>query len=178
MGVFWSATDAKFCAGWNAPWFVALVANKKREYLARLEIREPFPMTLPITVLVEPYYDEALAGQIAAEVKEKVKEKVYPISHVQRHWDFATNQWILEEKKPDRDAFDIEVQELVKDFVEKNGRNPTKKERKEIRQRVKNWSGNGETRGNVDQEWVDAMEREFKTERGYPYEDDASWCGI
>ena len=182
MSLFWSTQDDKLCQGWDAPWFLALVTNKKGEYLARLELREPFPLTLPVVVLLEPYYDPALAASIATEVKEKVKEKTYVTTqYQQKSWDFKNGCWVptdavaspTQPRKYSSATQAAELEELIKDFKEKYGRGPNKKQRREMRERVLNtprWNS-GDSAVPVD-EWVAAMEREFLAGNGPDYEYD------
>ena len=190
MSLFWSAQDDKLCQGWNAPWFLALVTNKKGEYLARLELREPFPLTLPVVVMLESYYDPALATSIAAEVKEKVKEKVYIKEPYQpKSWDFKDGCWVpnstvagtgpTQAREYSNATQEAEFEELIKDFKEKHGRGPSKKQRREMRERILNtphWnSGDSTIPGD---EWVAAMEHEFMAGKGPDYEQDNGWYGV
>ena len=154
MSVFWSSTDDTFCQGWQGPWFVALVTNHKGEYLARLEIRDPFTMTLPMPVFLEQYHDPVLAASIQAEIDQKVKEP--PPFAGNYGWNYSNGVWTRRQLEND------ELEELVKDFSEKQGRQPTRKERKALRNSLRRWTGGDRSTGNLqDDDWNNAMDAAF-----------------
>lgn len=77
MKLFWSGTDNKTCRKLTESWMLALVTNHKGEYLARLELRQPFDLSTEIDVTVEMPGSQKIEEAARAEVKEKVKQKVY-----------------------------------------------------------------------------------------------------
>lgn len=57
FNVFWSSTDWRTARCFSNNWMLCIVGNKKGEYLARLDIYEPFPMVIdqiPIHLALQP----------------------------------------------------------------------------------------------------------------------------
>lgn len=170
MGVFWSAQDDSFCRGWDAPWFAALVTNHKGEYLARLEVREPFVMTIPMQVYVEQYYDSGMEAAVIAEIATKVE------AEIPRVWTGLRPAWKSKEEFETVTAFETEANEKVKDFIEKQGRFPNKSERKELRKNLRKWSSTTTKQSpQAVDEWIEAMDSEF---RGGGNPSNADYCGV
>ncbi len=74
MKCFWSGTDETTCRKiGQGDWFLSIVANKKRNMLARLDIYKPFRLTLDnIEIAVE----DDIAFVIPQEIKDEIAEKV------------------------------------------------------------------------------------------------------
>ena len=171
MSTFWSAVDDKFCEGWAADWMVALVSNHAGNYLARLEVRQPFVMSLPVTVYLESYHDADLAKTIQEEVNSKVKEvsKVITIPHN------GQSAWIQQLDK----ELQQEMTELVKDFSEKFGRLPGKKERRAMRKRLCGTSKNafliGDEHDAIQEAFFDGI---VESAKGANYLDNEGFYGV
>jgi len=78
MSCFWSGTDRDTIERFKLPWLVSIVGNKKGEYKARLDMLEPFGLTLdglPLSMTADPQ----LLEEVAAEVKEKVTVVNIPV---------------------------------------------------------------------------------------------------
>lgn len=75
----WSSVDEKNIEGMNnGEWLLSIVKQSNGQLLARLDLYEPFRVTMDgLTVLELREEDEALDAQIKAEVAEKVKQKVW-----------------------------------------------------------------------------------------------------
>lgn len=81
MGVFWSGQDDSTIENFKNSWMLSVVANKKGEYLARLDFWEPFRMTLDDCPFFEARF---VHPDLQAEWKKEVEEKVKKPSVVSR----------------------------------------------------------------------------------------------
>ncbi len=74
MDVFWSQEDEGTAQGLaNGVWFLSIVANKRGEYLCRLDIFDPVPITLDNLKVIVIYPDDPkLDAMLQAEIDEKV----------------------------------------------------------------------------------------------------------
>ncbi|OQX52709.1 MAG: hypothetical protein B5M48_04770 [Candidatus Omnitrophica bacterium 4484_213] len=78
MRVFWSNTDRATIEKFGSDWMVSIVGNKRGDYLVRLDIFQPFRLTVD-NLKLEMYYPEnpSLKAKIQREIKAKVKKQVY-----------------------------------------------------------------------------------------------------
>jgi len=76
MGVFWSGTDDECAETLSTEYAFSLVVNKKKERRVRLDLYNPFRITVDHVRLVELAEEDAeLKEQCEKDVKEKVKSK-------------------------------------------------------------------------------------------------------
>lgn len=82
MGCFWSGTDDECAETLSSEFAFSTVVNKKGESKTRLDLYEPFRITVDNIRLLEiTSEDENLKKQCEQDVKDKVKEKTW------RRWD-------------------------------------------------------------------------------------------
>lgn len=78
MGVFWSGTDDECAETLSKEFAFSTVVNKKGESKTRLDLYEPFRITVDNIRLIEvTAEDEDLKKQCEQDVKDKVKEKTW-----------------------------------------------------------------------------------------------------
>ncbi|HUV84235.1 MAG TPA: hypothetical protein VMV86_00915 [Methanosarcinales archaeon] len=78
MGVFWSGTDDECAETLSSEFAFSTVVNKKGESKTRLDLYEPFRITVDNIRLLEiTAEDENLKKQCEQDVKDKVKEKTW-----------------------------------------------------------------------------------------------------
>jgi len=76
-GCFWSGTDEDTVDRFKNDWFVSIVGNKKGEYMARVDIYEPFRVAIDeLPIKIFNARNKKLKDQITAEIAKKVKKKV------------------------------------------------------------------------------------------------------
>lgn len=83
MGVFWSGTDETTASRFGNGFMLAVVGNKRGEFLARLDLYEPIRLTLDclqFEVRQEP--TEAMRAEVMAEVAAKVKTPPPTLRHL------------------------------------------------------------------------------------------------
>jgi hypothetical protein len=74
---YFSHTDVANIEGYlNADWMVSVVANKRGEFQARLDVFRPFRTWTPIGLMVSIPQDEAVLNDCREEIRSKVVEKV------------------------------------------------------------------------------------------------------
>lgn len=71
---FFSMTDTDNIDAYMAEWMVSLVANKRSEYSARLDIYRPFRIWTPIEVRIAVVNDAGVQAQCNQEIRTKVRE--------------------------------------------------------------------------------------------------------
>ena len=106
MKCFWSGTDEATCRKiGQGDWFLSIVANRKKQLLARLDIYKPFHIILDqIEVVVEDDITFEIPQEIKDEVEQKVSCKNYGRNQFgcggyQRNW--GENDWWNKKKKKD-----------------------------------------------------------------------------
>ena len=78
-GCFWSGTDEATIERFSNGWMLSIVGNKLGEYKARVDLYEPFRITideLPLTVAYP--IDKGLRVKVEDEIKEKVHKTFFP----------------------------------------------------------------------------------------------------
>jgi hypothetical protein len=86
MQTYFSGTDTGTIDAYtNCDWMISLVVNKREEYAVRLDMYQPFRLTIPTTLKVLANEDNTLIEACKQEVKEKVKLKTYPTPNFWRH---------------------------------------------------------------------------------------------
>lgn len=101
MDVFWSQEDEGTAQRLsNGVWFLSLVANKRSEYLCRLDIFDPVPITLDELEVIVIYPDDPELDEIVqAEIDEKVTftqvayARTYPPGRVAAYVDPDEEDW-------------------------------------------------------------------------------------
>lgn len=79
MDVFWSPTDDGTAEGFGNGWMLSLVSNKHGDYLARLDMYEPFKVTIDnLLVRTLPTGNTRFRKAIEDEISEKVSKYVPP----------------------------------------------------------------------------------------------------
>lgn len=83
MGVFWSTTDNETIQRFQADWMLSIVGNTHKEYRARIDMMNPFELTLD-NLNIEVVFPEnaELEKALQEEIDKKVKRAVVP----QRKW--------------------------------------------------------------------------------------------
>jgi len=85
MGVFWSGTDDSCAETLSREYAFSTVVNKKGESKTRLDLYNPFRITVDNIKLIElSAEDEGLKEQCANDVKEKVRRATYS-SNINKH---------------------------------------------------------------------------------------------
>jgi hypothetical protein len=78
MQAYFSGTDTGTIDAYaNCDWMISLVINKHEEFAIRLDVYEPFRLTVPATLKVFTEKNDEIAAACAKEVKEKVKVRTY-----------------------------------------------------------------------------------------------------
>ncbi len=72
--VFWSNIDERDIEHWEASWAVNLVLNARQDYLARLDIYDPFRVVnIPLDVVIDYPDDPDLLSHCRAALRQKVQ---------------------------------------------------------------------------------------------------------
>ena len=105
MPTFWSGTDeacVKDLGGTQGEYFISLVTNRKGEVLVRLDVYQPFKMTMDKLPLIVGEETPGLRAQCIADVKEKVSAVTY--QGVQwagsRGWEGGYAEWWKDKSTP------------------------------------------------------------------------------
>lgn len=89
MGVFFSGTDTEnieLLLRASDTWIASLVVNKKHEHKARIDVSNPFRMTLAdVELVVENNVDEKTKKTWTSEYEENVTEKKYTYTETSRY---------------------------------------------------------------------------------------------
>lgn len=80
MATFWSQTDENTAVGLARDgWFLSIVGNQGGEYLCRIDVDQPVPITVDgLELKVHFPVDDSMRDEIAAEVRMKVTVKPLP----------------------------------------------------------------------------------------------------
>lgn len=94
--VFWSATDEATCRRFQNKWMLSMVANRRRDYLGRIDVYEPIHLSAELPVRVYTQLQDEEIEEIKEEIKQKVKH---------RTWNFYSSElnygrwWIDKEEE-------------------------------------------------------------------------------
>ena len=72
MATFWSGTDTGTIEKFSNNWMLSIVGNKKGEYRCRIDIYDPFRITIDEIPMKYVHVEDDFDERIKAEVKEKV----------------------------------------------------------------------------------------------------------
>ena len=75
MGAYMSSTDLDNIESYPGDWMISLVINKFGDFEVRLDVLRPLRLTLPVSVVLEANFDEALLAELKDEILEKVKDE-------------------------------------------------------------------------------------------------------
>jgi len=76
--VFWSATDEATCRRFNNnEWMLSVVANRRREYLGRIDVYEPIHLSAELPVRVYTRLEDEEIASIKEELERKVRRKTW-----------------------------------------------------------------------------------------------------
>ena len=113
-GCFWSHTDDQTMERFRNGWMIAIVGNKRKEYLARIDLYEPVRLTID-GLTIEMYHppDVELEKALKKEVQQKVK--TIKVGYIHTHWGIRNIEIEDEYELPT-----VETPRLIN--VEKGGR--------------------------------------------------------
>jgi hypothetical protein len=102
MQAYFSGTDTGTIDTYaNCDWMISLVANKREEFAIRLDMYQPFRLTVPTSLKVFSAMDDAIAQSCAREVQDKVSARIYRPPALRKR---DPKSGLMGKRKKDRDA--------------------------------------------------------------------------